>query len=385
MIELFTTIGFILAGYSVIANDSVQTLGTWIASNREKFKWTTLWAAAAGVLVLTLTYGWYFEGHDISFGRLDKIPYKAPQWYHAIAPLALVLLTRRGIPVSTSFLVLSAFASTFVLEKMLFKSIMGYGLAAIVAYALWLVISRFVNEKEDVSKGSKKFWRTFQWLSTGFLWFTWLSHDVANIAVFLPRELEWYQLILVIVFFVIGLGYIFYKQGGAIQQIVLDKQSTKYVRSATLIDLVYAFLLLYFKQLNNIPMSTTWVFVGLLCGRELALNTGVTKKGNLKTIFPIVAKDFLKLIVGLLVSVAIVLAIHYGTDQGNMDENLPSTTTETEVVETVDEGAAAVEAAAEEPTAVEAVVEGEPMEDAIKPTEEDGEVTVSEPTGQAID
>ena len=315
MLELFTIVGFILAGYSVIANDSVQTLGTWIASNRDKFKWTTLWAAASSVLVVTLVYGFYMEGGDISFGRLDKIPYKQPEWYHALAPLALVLLTRRGIPVSTSFLVLSAFASTFVLEKMLLKSVMGYGLAAVVAYVMWLVISRFVDEKEDVSKKTKKFWRVFQWLSTGFLWFTWLSHDVANIAVFLPRELTALKLVMIIAFFVAGLGWIFYKQGGAIQQIVLDKQSTKYVRSATLIDLVYAFLLLYFKQLNNIPMSTTWVFVGLLCGRELALNTGLTKKGNLKSIFPIVAKDFLKLIVGLLVSVSIVLAIHYGTDQ----------------------------------------------------------------------
>lgn len=315
MLELFTIVGFILAGYSVIANDSVQTLGTWIASNRDKFKWTTLWAAASSVLVVTLVYGFYMEGGDISFGRLDKIPYKQPEWYHALAPLALVLLTRRGIPVSTSFLVLSAFAPTPVLEDMLLKSVMGYGLAAVVAYVMWLVISRFVDEKEDVSKKTKKFWRVFQWLSTGFLWFTWLSHDVANIAVFLPRELTELKLVMIIAFFVAGLGWIFYKQGGAIQQIVLDKQSTKYVRSATLIDLVYAFLLLYFKQLNNIPMSTTWVFVGLLCGRELALNTGLTKKGNLKSIFPIVAKDFLKLIVGLLVSVSIVLAIHYGTDQ----------------------------------------------------------------------
>jgi len=229
------------------------------------------------------------------------------------------LLTRKGIPVSTSFLVLSAFASTFVLEKMLLKSVMGYGLAAIVAYVLWLIIARFINEKEDVSDGTKKFWRVFQWCSTGFLWFTWLSHDVANIAVFLPRQISLTQLLLVMGFFVLGLGHIFYQKGGKIQQIVLDKQSTKYVRSATLIDLVYAFLLLYFKQLNNIPMSTTWVFVGLLCGRELALNTGLTKKGNLKSIFPIVAKDFLKLIVGLLVSVAIVLAIHYGTDSVGMD------------------------------------------------------------------
>lgn len=198
MTELFTIIGFTLAGFSVIANDSVQTLGTWIASNREKFKWTTLWAAASTVLIFTIVYGWYSGNGDISYGRLTKIPYIEPQWYHAVAPLALVLLTRRGIPVSTSFLVLSAFASTFVLEKMLMKSIMGYGLAAVAAYVLWLIISRFVNEKEDVSTGSKKFWRVFQWMSTSFLWYTWLSHDVANIAVFLPRQLTVVQLIIVI-------------------------------------------------------------------------------------------------------------------------------------------------------------------------------------------
>ena len=320
MVALFTTIGFILAGYSVIANDSVQTLGTWLASNRERFKWWQLWIAASSVLIITLVYGWYTGDGDISFGRLTKIPYIEPQWYHALAPLALVALTRKGIPVSTSFLVLSAFASTFVLEKMLMKSILGYGLAAVVAYVLWLVVSRVINEKDDISEKYKPFWRTFQWISTGFLWYTWLSHDVANIAVFLPRQLEVWQLILIIVFFVSGLANIFYRQGGKIQQIVLDKQSTKYVRSATLIDLAYAFLLLYFKQMNNIPMSTTWVFVGLLCGRELALNTGLTKKGNIKMIFPIVAKDFLKLIVGLMVSVAIVLGIHYGTDQKELNK-----------------------------------------------------------------
>ncbi len=30
--------GFLLAAYSVIANDSIQTLGTWIASNK-KVNW----------------------------------------------------------------------------------------------------------------------------------------------------------------------------------------------------------------------------------------------------------------------------------------------------------------------------------------------------------
>jgi len=309
--SLLAMVGFALAGYSVIANDSVQTLGTWIASNREKFKWYVLWVAASLVMAGTMIYGWNVYDGDISFGRLTKIPFQEVQWYHALAPLALVALTRKGIPVSTSFLVLSAFASTFVLEKMLMKSIVGYGLAAAVAYALWFVVSNFFNEDKDIKEENKIYWRVGQWITTGFLWFTWLSHDVANIAVFLPRQLSVVELIGVITFFTAGLGYIFYQQGGKIQEIVLDKQNTKYVRSATLIDLVYAFLLLYFKQLNNIPMSTTWVFVGLLCGRELALNTYLTKKGNLKQVFPIVAKDFLKLLVGLVVSVAIVLLIHY--------------------------------------------------------------------------
>jgi hypothetical protein len=309
--SLLAMIGFGLAGYSVIANDSVQTLGTWIASNREKFKWYTMWIAASLVMIGTLIYGWSTNGGDISFGRLDKIPFQEIQWYHALAPLALIALTQRGIPVSTSFLVLSAFASTFILEKMLIKSVIGYGLAAIVSYFLWLLISGVINEKDDIKEKNKPFWRIFQWFTTGFLWFTWLSHDVANIAVFLPRELSIVQLIGVILFFIIGLGFLFYKQGGKIQKIVLDKQNTKYVRSATMIDMVYALLLLYFKEMNNIPMSTTWVFVGLLCGRELALNTGLTKKGNIKQVFPIVAKDFLKLFIGLTVSVTIVLLIHF--------------------------------------------------------------------------
>ena len=39
---LYTIVGFALAGYSVIANDSIQTLGTFIASKQKWFKWYTL-------------------------------------------------------------------------------------------------------------------------------------------------------------------------------------------------------------------------------------------------------------------------------------------------------------------------------------------------------
>ena len=309
LLNLYALIGFALASYSVIANDSVQTLGTFIASNSEKFKWYYLAAAASIILCITLVYGWYTNFGDITYGRLNKIPYIEPQWYHAVAPLILLVLTRAGIPVSTSFLVLSAFASTFVLEKMLVKSVMGYALAAIIAYVAWIGISKFINEKFDVVKNPRA-WRVGQWLTTGFLWFIWLSHDMANIAVFLPRKVPVDVLIIACVLLSSLLFYVFYEKGGNIQKIVLSKRGTRFIRSATIIDFFYAFILLYFKQYNDIPMSTTWVFVGLLCGRELAIAT-VVADYKLGYVFPIIGKDFLKMIFGLIVSVGIVVSIHF--------------------------------------------------------------------------
>ena len=314
---IYMVIGFTLAAYSVVANDSVQTLGTFIASNSDKFKWYILAGTASLVLCLTLLNGWYFHG-DISYGRLNKIPFQEIKWYHAAAPGFLLLLTRFGIPVSTTFLVLSAFASTVVLEKVLIKSVIGYALAAVIAYVLWIVISRYINEKFDEVKNPKQ-WRVFQWLTTGFLWYTWLSHDMANIAVFLPRDLPFVMLLAVMGLLTFLLFYIFYEKGGRIQKIVLEKTGTRFVRSATIIDGVYAFILLYFKFYNDIPMSTTWVFVGLLCGRELAIAT-VVSDYKLGYVFPIIGKDFLKMIMGLLVSVAIVLAIHYVIIPGGYED-----------------------------------------------------------------
>ena len=198
----YTIVGFGLAGWSVIANDSVQTLGTFIASKSKWFKWYTLAASASFMMAVVLIYGWWAYDGDISFGRLTRIPYQEIQWYHAVAPGILLLLTRVGIPVSTTFLVLSAFASTVVLEKMLLKSVVGYGLAAVAAYICWIVISKIINEKfDEVTTGWKiAFWRNAVWVSSAYLWAAWLSHDVANIAVYLPRQLDITLLLIVVTY-----------------------------------------------------------------------------------------------------------------------------------------------------------------------------------------
>ena len=311
MTLIYTVIGFALAGYSVIANDSIQTLGTFIASKKKWFKWYILAGSASSVMIFALAWGWYAYDGDISYGRLTRIPYQEIQWYHAVAPAILLLLTRVGIPVSTTFLVLSAFASTVVLEKMLLKSVVGYGLAAMVAYIAWIVVSKFINEKlDEVDEKYIGFWRNSVWVTSGWLWWVWLSHDVANIAVYLPRQLDITILLTVMAYFTVLLFYIFYIQGGRIQTVVLEKTGTRYARSATIINVIYAGVLYYFKELNDLPMSTTWVFVGLLCGRELAIST-MNKDYKFKYVFPLIGKDFLKMIFGLSVSVGIVLAIHY--------------------------------------------------------------------------
>ena len=60
---------FFLAAYSAIANDSIQTIGTFIASNKHR-KWYYLWIYMGGILLFTHTYSWVYYDGDVSHGRL---------------------------------------------------------------------------------------------------------------------------------------------------------------------------------------------------------------------------------------------------------------------------------------------------------------------------
>ena len=306
---VFGVFGFLMAAYAVIANDSAQTLGTFIASNKET-KWQYQWLVMSGVMVSTLTYG-YMSG-DIAHGRLNSIPLPETfQWYHLAAPALLLGLTRFGVPVSTTILTLSVFSSSFVLEKILIKSAVGYALAAVSAYVLWTLLSKFLDERAPIAEENKPKWRIAQWVATCFLWHQWLAHDIANVAVFLPRgeALPVWMFVGFMSLLVVGLAQLFYTRGGKIQEIVLSKSGTRFMRSATIIDFAYALILWYFKQYNDIPMSTTWVFVGLLCGRELAVYRHFKKEDGLKVVFPMLVSDFLKMMVGLALSIVLVWAI----------------------------------------------------------------------------
>tara|TARA_B100000745_G_scaffold128393_1_gene83711 strand:+ start:204 stop:1157 length:954 start_codon:yes stop_codon:yes gene_type:complete len=307
---VYMVCGILLASYSVIGNDSVQTLGTFIASNRSP--WYYQWVWASSIFLAAAAYGLFVDDWDISHGRLDHIPVVTIEWYHLLGPLALVILTRFGFPVSTTFMVLSVFAVGFALEQMLVKSFMGYAVAAGAAYGLWWYISLFLNEHDSVPRWQKPYWRAAQWCTTGVLYFMWLSHDMANFVIFAPRgaALTAPWIVFICTTAILLMGFMFWEKGGKIQEIVLEKSNTRYVRSATIIDTLYAFILYFFKELNHIPMSTTWVFVGLLAGRELAVRHQHLPQ-HLNTVFPLIAKDFAKMMFGLAVSLAVVLGVHY--------------------------------------------------------------------------
>lgn len=301
--------GFVLASYAVVGNDAIQTLGTFISSN-EKRPWYILWLFASVVLTFTLVYGWSVNAGDVSYARLERYPLPDPMaWYYLLPPLVLLTITRFGIPVSTSFMVLTFF-NPENLGSMMFKSVSGYFVALIAAVVVYLLVTNMLERKfmeKPLSGFNKTIWSIFQVLSTGFLWSMWLIQDFANIYVYLPRELSFTELLASLGIILVMLAFIFSARGGKIQEIVKAKTNTTDIRSATIIDLTYGIILYYFKELNNVPMSTTWVFIGLLAGRELAVRwrLGRLDSSAWRNIF----LDLGKVSLGLFISIALVYII----------------------------------------------------------------------------
>lgn len=310
--DIYMVLGFALSLFSCVSNDVIQTLGTFLSSNRDKSP-LVIWLFAGSVLVITFALGWWMNDGDMSFGRLDRIPFAEHfYWWHVLPPAILILMTRKGMPVSTTFLILSVFSSSTVISLMLAKSFMGYILAFLVSVILYFIIARPLEKRFLYTRDKKvsKWWHVAKWSATAFLWSQWLMQDAANLYVYLPRKLTLSQMIITLCMFLLFLGWVAYKRGGEIQNIVKLKTNTQDIRSATIIDLVYAFILLYFQNVNNVPMSTTWVFIGLLAGREIAMYNRIRFETQ-KKVYKHVAKDFTKTLLGLIVSIVVVTFINH--------------------------------------------------------------------------
>lgn len=372
-LTIFAVLGFLLASYSVVGNDALQTLGTFINSN-SRLHWFWLFLFAATILIVTFGVGWVVNDQDPSWGRLanaEKYPEVTIEWYHTLPPLVLLVITRLGVPVSTTFMALTVFATVGGLTSMLQKSLTGYGLAFIVGLLVYLAVVktlekhfRTTNLEDDAPFGvassmgilvalfiyfvpplltggtvhysgiaatviavlgivveaglyfaTKKFgkivyWSTLQWITTAYLWSVWLIQDFANIFVFLPRELELSHGILAMLAITGLLAYTFWNQGGPVQRILKSKTAVTDIRSAALLNFVYASLLFLFKEVSEIPMSTTFVFLGLIAGREIGFSIVEKKLRPIKAI-RVSVSDASKAFTGLIISINMAIGLPF--------------------------------------------------------------------------
>lgn len=312
--ELAMWVGFAFAGYSAIANDSIQTIGTFLASNMDK-KWWVLWLWIGGIFLITISASWFVYDGDVTYQRLSSKGYEiAPTEFtflQVAAPIFLLILTRMRMPVSTTFLLLSCFsASAEGITSVLGKSLSGYGLALIVGLVVWLVVTRLVERK--LTDEPKPYWVPVQWIISGGLWAVWIMQDASNIAVFLPRTLSFGAFLAFGLYIFFGLGILFYLRGDKIQQIVTEKSRVTDVRSATIVDFIYAILLVYKLTVSTVPMSTTWVFLGLLAGREIGMSIMDGKEDGrpMGKVLSMVFKDLTYALIGLIVSIVLAISIN---------------------------------------------------------------------------
>lgn len=308
-------VGFFFAAYAAVSNDSIQSLGTFIESNKAR-KWWVLWLFTGTIFIGVVTFSWFYFNGDVTYQRLlndDGVTkYPHPEnfsFFQIVAPLVLIILTRLRMPVSTTFLLLSVFsADTSGITSVVFKSWTGYILAFILSFAIWyfsynLIRKYFKSRKFHVA------WTVVQWTVSGTLWGVWVMQDGANIAVFLPRVQAGFQFLVFTFTIFIGLGLLFYLRGDKIQQVVSEKVRISDVRAATLIDFSYVLLLIYKLFISTVPMSTTWVFLGVIGGREIAVSLIRRKSGKKHKVKAVkmVAKDFSYAMIGLLISIMLAI------------------------------------------------------------------------------
>ena len=94
--------------------------------------------------------------------------------------------------------------------------------------------------------------------------------------------------------------------GGPIQAVLQSKTGVNDLRSATLIDALFGLSLLLKALISSFPLSTSWVFLGLLAGRELVLRISADATAGW---FSNIASDVGKASVGIAVSVGVALSL----------------------------------------------------------------------------
>lgn len=303
------SLAFLLAGCAVIGNDSLQTLGPFLAANEGRTPRALQALYLCSILCVVLLLGWSLGAGDPAWGRLAGVALPQPlRWPDLLPAVAVLGLTRLGLPVSTSFLLLTAFAPSG-LAAMVLRSLLGYALAFLLALLVYGCLAWPLERSAPPAAGAVP-WLLLQWLASGWLWSQWLIQDLANVYVVLPRQLPAAGMGMSLAALCLGVCLLVGLGGGPIQELLRRKCNAREPRSSALIALLFGLILFGLGWLTPTPLSTTWVFLGLLGGREAALvwRLGAAAGGN-ESLGRTLTADLLRAGAGLLLSVAVALLV----------------------------------------------------------------------------
>ena len=62
-VNIWMIVGFLLAAYSVVANDSLQTLGTYISSNKKRTPKVVQMLFICSITMVVLILGWFLKSN----------------------------------------------------------------------------------------------------------------------------------------------------------------------------------------------------------------------------------------------------------------------------------------------------------------------------------
>ena len=316
---------FAITSYGLIINDSIQTLGVFITANAYRTRTVVMWWFISMISLITIWGSWMLYDGDISYGRLRMKGFNEEittiSFAQILAPVVLLVVTRMGIPVSTTFFLLSAFVAEYeVVGEMVKKSFLSYLLAFFGAFVLWSLVLLFTDQKNK-KRPPHPCWFSLQWVSTGLLWSAWLMQDGSNMGVCLPRSLSTQEFFGLVGFVLCLLMVLFTTLGGNMKRIVDQKTGITDIRAATGVNSFYMLMLFVFFVWNTTtPISTTWMFIGLLGGRELASGIFLKhpkrsqKQSILKSI-RLIIRDLTYILIGLLVSIGLSIIVNPAAQQ----------------------------------------------------------------------
>jgi hypothetical protein len=199
--------------------------------------------------------------------------------------------------------------------NMLFKTSASYLIScAISGHICYKLLKRYKKYilHDNGDDEYLKIWELMQVFSTALLVVAWLFFSVSNITVFLPRKLEQQDFLMFLCVIIFTIASVLGNKNNKMQEIISKKNNANNLKMNVIINILFTMVLFLFKVINNVSIATTFVFLGILAGKDLAIifaEKNILGSSYRRVIFNSL-KDINKCITGVIVSLTFVALIN---------------------------------------------------------------------------